>query len=136
MRSASPTSALAGVINKLPTFRGISAVLYVAAHWRDIHHDLEQYRRQIKDREEWAVRMLEQTDRLHALEMQMASAEYERTAERAADLLMLLSVMLLHEEPAERNALLDSLPVATRNVIERAITEIVVPALRELKPNP
>ena len=50
--------------------------------------------------------------------------------------MMLLAVMLLHEEPAERNALLDSLPAATRNVIERAVTGIVVPALCELKSNP
>src|SRR2546425_6857321 len=55
--------------------RGVVDVVYVAAHWGEISQEREQYRRQIKDRKEWADAMLRQKDALHAVEKErIASA--------------------------------------------------------------
>ncbi len=41
------------VFKKLPTWKGTINFFYVATNWSTISGDLEQYRQQIKDRDQW-----------------------------------------------------------------------------------
>lgn len=65
----------ARLVSKLPSFRGIANWFYVSANWGRISDDFEQYRRQIKDREEWAARSLAQQAELHELALQRTTVE-------------------------------------------------------------
>jgi len=76
------------LISKLPSFRGIANYFYVAANWGRISEEQEAYRRQIKDREEWAKQALAQQAQLHDLAQQRATEEarlWQAAAERATD---------------------------------------------------
>lgn len=61
--------------DKLPSLKGITAFFYVATHWGTISEDLEEYRRQIRDREEWARKMLEGQEELHQLDRKRLEQE-------------------------------------------------------------
>ncbi|HWO91314.1 MAG TPA: hypothetical protein VNP53_05035 [Methylomirabilota bacterium] len=78
----------ARLVGKLPTFRGIVNYFYVAANWTRISEEQEAYRRQIKDREEWASRSLAQQAELHDLALQRTTAElaeWRYLAEQASE---------------------------------------------------
>src|SRR5437867_1249358 len=65
------------VIKKLPTLKGVTAFFYVATHWSTISHDFEEYRRQIKDREDWLKTQGDTLKKLHRLEMAKLTKEFE-----------------------------------------------------------
>ena len=65
-----PVGAWARLVSTSPSFRGIINYFYVAANWTRISEDIEAYRRQIRDREEWARQMLAQQDQLHQLDQE------------------------------------------------------------------
>ena len=77
------------IVEKLPTLRGVGTFIYVATNWNTISSDLEGYRRQIKDREEWAKTALDQKDKLHEMAQEQLRREVDtwRTrAERAIEM--------------------------------------------------
>ena len=39
---------------KLPTLSGVGRFIYILTNYKTISGDIEEYRRQIKDREDWA----------------------------------------------------------------------------------
>jgi DNA repair exonuclease SbcCD ATPase subunit len=85
------------LVKKLPTWRGTINYLHVAANWGRISEELEMYRQQIKDREEWAKQALTQQAQLHDLAQQRAqernrawqdrATRYTRVAERVIETL-------------------------------------------------
>jgi hypothetical protein len=81
-----PIGAMARLVSKLPSFRGIINYVYVAANWSRISEEQETYRRQIKDREEWAARALAQQEQLHKLGMKRVEFELEVEKEKWARL--------------------------------------------------
>jgi hypothetical protein len=76
----------ARLVSKLPSWRGFLNYLYVAANWSRISEELETYRRQIKDREEWAAHTHAQQEQLHKLGMQRAELELQVEREKWARL--------------------------------------------------
>jgi len=65
------------LIKKIPTLKGIAEFFYVATHWEIFSHEREEYRRQIKDREQWkqAAEQILKTN--HDQEKQRITKEYE-----------------------------------------------------------
>jgi hypothetical protein len=76
----------ARLVGKLPTMRGIANWFYVSANWGRISEEHDTYRRQIKDREEWAERALGDQAQLHDLVQQRLSAELVAWQRMASDL--------------------------------------------------
>ncbi len=72
------------IAKKLPTWRGFINYFYVAANWGRISEEQEAYRRQIKDREEWARQALAQQAQLHELAQQRAAEQMRQWQELAA----------------------------------------------------
>jgi hypothetical protein len=62
------------LLKKLPTLKGITWFLHVATHWSTFRDELEQYRQQIKDRDEW--RKTQAT--MHEAEKQRLAHEFEQ----------------------------------------------------------
>jgi len=71
------------LVKKLPTWRGITMFFYVASHWDTISNDFEEYRRQIKDREEWSKAAEAILKRNHEEEKQRIFKEHEEKLEKA-----------------------------------------------------
>lgn len=65
------------LIKKIPTLRGIADFFYVATHWSTISHEREEYRRQIKDREDWLKAQEENLKKIHQLETRKITTELE-----------------------------------------------------------
>lgn len=138
--------------DKLPSLKGIARFFYVATHWGTISHDLEAYRRQIKDREEWADRMLKEKDELHKLQQEKIEQDLARwqilaehgvtLAERANaerehttsilkrifgdlfDTARLLGIVLSWEAPTFQGLILATLQPAARKLVEDTMAKI------------
>lgn len=70
-------------MKRLPTLKGIAEFFYVATHWGTISNDFEQYRRQIKDREDWSRVAEEALRKNHEQEKQRIAKEYEEKFKNA-----------------------------------------------------
>ena len=128
-------------------FRAVATFFYVLFHWQNISHDLDQYRRQIKDREEWAAAMLRNKDALHKIERELVRQEkehLERELARRAETLkefieyfadmyarditavMFLTARLLAQEgPLTRNLLLGTIANGRVREMLEATIEVV-----------
>jgi hypothetical protein len=71
---------LAGLWTKLPTLKGIAWFFHVAANWSTFCDELELYRQQIKDRDEWRKAEAER----HEEEKQRITQEFERRIGQAS----------------------------------------------------
>jgi hypothetical protein len=76
---------LDALIKKIPTLKGIAEFFYVATHWGVISHEREEYRRQIKDREEWSKAAEQTLKRNHEQEKQRITKEYEEKLKTQQD---------------------------------------------------
>lgn len=70
------------LVAKLPSWRGVAYFWYVAAHWENISREFEEYRKRIRDREEWAQRALEGQQVLHQQEKQRLEGKLRDTLTR------------------------------------------------------
>ena len=64
---------------KLPTLKGIIWFFHVAANWSTFREELELYRQQIKDRDEWRRTQTE----IHEAEKQRMTREFEQKVQMA-----------------------------------------------------
>ena len=64
---------------RLPTLKGFSYFLYVATNWGTLSREIDDYRKQIHDREEWMKQHAEH----HATEKERLQQEAAEWAERA-----------------------------------------------------
>jgi hypothetical protein len=71
---------LAGLWAKLPTLKGIAWFFHVAANWSTFRDELELYRKQIKDRDEWRKTEAER----HEEEKRRITQEAERRITQAS----------------------------------------------------
>jgi len=67
------------LLKKLPTIKGISWFFYVATHWSAFRDELELYRQQIRDRDEWRKTQTE----IHEAEKQRIAHEAEQKTKAA-----------------------------------------------------
>lgn len=123
---------------KLPSLKGIARFFYVATHWDTISHDLEEYRRQIKDREEWAIAMLKGKEELHRLQRERltaitekAEADLHQTTPRLYQVLSdlidttkLLGIVLSWENPGFQKLALSPLNPPVRRLVEATIVKV------------
>ena len=69
------------LMKKLPTLKGIADFFYVATHWGTISaersEEREQYRHQIKEREDWLTAHKENLKRIHELEKERMTKEFQ-----------------------------------------------------------
>lgn len=149
------------LLEKLPSWRGIAYFWYVASHWENISRELGEYRKQIRDREEWAQRALEGQQVLHEQEKQrlegelrgavtramagqivaeQEAAEYRAAFERAIssqiDLAFSLGVVLSLLPPDSRPPVLARVPNGPREIVERVIARVQATAPPEPTPAP
>jgi hypothetical protein len=73
------------LIKKLPTLKGIADFFYVATHWSTVSTEREEYRRQIKEREEWLTAHKENLKSIHELEKERMTKEFEEQLNVAAE---------------------------------------------------
>jgi len=81
-------------------FRGASTFFYLVSHWGEISHEREEYRRQIRDREQWAATMLRNKDALYKIEMERASRLYNASVADASRDREPMAGVALNSEPA------------------------------------
>ncbi len=77
---------LGDVLGKFPSWGGVGRFIYVVTNYKTIAADIDAYRRQIKDREDWGERTLGQQDRLHQVvqeRMQHELAMWQESAQKA-----------------------------------------------------
>lgn len=145
--------------SKLPSLtpvKGLIRFFYVWAHWETISADIEGYRRQIKDREDWAKTALELKDKLHEMAKEQFQGEVDAWRTRAegskqladdigeacGDIVLLLARLLQREGPLTRVLLLNSLDQIPRVLVERMLAKLPPPFpppplnLKDLKPPP
>jgi hypothetical protein len=152
------------LVKKLPTWRGIGAFIYVATNWPRINEDIEAYRHQIKDREEWAKQARAEQEHLHAtvIEQMRADTAARRGRENAAletaldntraelaesqriivrvtdqyvDALLLLAQLLARESPLTRALLLNSLDEQSQKLADLVMKRLPpAPELPSLPP--
>jgi len=70
------------LIKKLPTLKGIGDFFYVATHWSTISAERDEYRRQIKDREEWHQSYKTNVEAIHDIEKKRIEAETQETQQQ------------------------------------------------------
>lgn len=147
--------------DRLPSVKGFAAFFYVATHWSTISRDFEEYRRQIKDREEWALTMLQYREEIHRLEQERLQRDLSERTERAEsehalvkqyrvelkrtksllnwlirsylDVVGVLAKILSQEEPSSRQLLLSVLGLETQQLVKAAIASLPPPAQLNLR---
>lgn len=71
------------LLAKLPTFKGIANFFYIATHWSEISQMLEEYRKQIRDRDDWLKQQAEHHEYEKARLTQETMGEIQRAQEVA-----------------------------------------------------
>jgi len=108
------------LIKKLPTLKGIGDFFYVATHWSTISAERDEYRRQIKDREEWHQSYKTNVEAIHDIEKKRIEAETQETQQQidtiaAQEQIMGMLGQRLRNLSADqtlRETLLESLPLS------------------------
>ena len=76
---------LTGLLRKLPTVKGFSNYLYVAANWTTISNVFEECNRQTTVYKQWLKDQEETLKKIHELEKQAIIKEYEQKFRNAGD---------------------------------------------------
>ncbi len=73
------------LMNRLPSWKGITEFFYVASHWGEISHEREEFRHQIKDREDWIKAQEQNLKTIHEQEKQALIAKSHEQFLKAMD---------------------------------------------------
>ena len=94
---------LSTLLKKLPTIRGITWFFYVATNWSTFRDELGEYRKQIKDRDDWRKTQTE----VHENEKQRLTQEFEQKMKTAGEVIshILRDEVALHLESTLRLAI-------------------------------
>lgn len=125
------------LIKKIPTLKGIADFFYVATHWGSISSVFEEYRRQIKDREDWLKTQEQTLKKIFELQKQQVIGEYEDKLKNAGVVLRdlvnsyssALATLTVHYRfhPLEWELVRHSLDPKVREAIESQLKSLPPP---------